>query len=60
MAKRVEHPEVGTLELDCDVLVQPGSDVRMVVYSAPAGSLAERALAQLRESVERRRVPDRG
>lgn len=48
MTKRVEHPAIGVIVLDCDVLVQPGSDVRMVVYSAPAGSAAEAALTRLR------------
>lgn len=36
--KRVEHPRVGALTLDCDVLQAPGSDVHVVVYSAEPGS----------------------
>ena len=36
--KTVEHPDVGDVTCDCDVLTVPGSDVRIVVYSAPAGS----------------------
>jgi transcriptional regulator with XRE-family HTH domain len=36
--KTVRHPEVGTFGVDCDVLTAPGSDVRIVAYTAPAGS----------------------
>ncbi|MEU6253860.1 helix-turn-helix transcriptional regulator [Streptomyces sp. NPDC047043] len=36
--KTVEHPEVGDIVLDCDVLVVPGADLRMVTYTAAAGS----------------------
>jgi hypothetical protein len=31
---------VGTLILDCDVLTAPGSDLRIVAYTAAAGSEA--------------------
>jgi transcriptional regulator with XRE-family HTH domain len=33
MTKTVHHPIVGDVVLDCDVLVVPGSDVKLVVYS---------------------------
>lgn len=36
--KTVRHPEIGELVLDCDVLVVPGADLRMVTYTAAAGS----------------------
>jgi hypothetical protein len=36
--KSVEHPDLGNLLLDCDVLQVPGSDVHMLVYSAEPGS----------------------
>ncbi|MFK4103047.1 helix-turn-helix transcriptional regulator [Streptomyces sp. NPDC019531] len=36
--KTIRHPEVGDLVLDCDVLVVPGADLRMVTYTAAAGS----------------------
>jgi transcriptional regulator with XRE-family HTH domain len=45
--KTIEHPEIGDVTLDCDVLTVPGSDVRLVVYTAPAGSPEARALALL-------------
>ena len=38
--KSFEHPEIGRLTLDCDVLAVRGSDLRLVVYTAPPGSLA--------------------
>jgi hypothetical protein len=34
----MHHPDVGTLTLDCDVLVDPGSDLRIVAYTAAPGS----------------------
>lgn len=36
--KRVTHPQVGDLLLDCDVLQVPGSEVRLLVFSAEPGS----------------------
>lgn len=36
--KTITHPDVGTITLDCDVLTVPGSDLRLLVYSAPAAS----------------------
>ncbi|MGJ6960627.1 helix-turn-helix transcriptional regulator [Streptosporangium sp. G11] len=38
--KTVHHPEVGPLTLDCDVLTVPGSDLRIIVYSAAPGTEA--------------------
>jgi hypothetical protein len=37
-SKTVEHPEVGSVTLDCDVLLVPGVDLRMVTYTAAAGT----------------------
>jgi transcriptional regulator with XRE-family HTH domain len=45
--KTIAHPEIGEIALDCDVLTVPDSDVRLVVYSAPAESPEARALALL-------------
>jgi len=36
--KKIRHPEVGELTLDCDVLVVPGADLRMVTYTAATGT----------------------
>ena len=46
--KTVNHPELGPITLDCDVLVLPDTDQRLVVYSAAPGSPAAEALAVLR------------
>jgi transcriptional regulator with XRE-family HTH domain len=46
--KRIEHPEVGPLELDCDVLTVQGADLRIVAYSAEAGTADAAALDLLR------------
>ncbi|MEV1130449.1 helix-turn-helix transcriptional regulator [Agromyces sp. NPDC049794] len=46
--KRIEHPEVGLLELDCDVLTVEGADLRIVAYSAEAGTPDAAALDLLR------------
>lgn len=32
--KRFTHPQLGVLELDCDVLAVPGDDQVLIVYSA--------------------------
>jgi transcriptional regulator with XRE-family HTH domain len=45
--KTILHPEVGPVTLDCDVLAVGGSDLRLVVYTAPPGSADARALALL-------------
>ncbi|WP_432512221.1 helix-turn-helix domain-containing protein [Kineococcus sp. SYSU DK001] len=46
--KTIEHPDVGDVTCDCDVLTAPGSDVRLVVYTAPAGSADAEKLDFLR------------
>ncbi|MBT2516523.1 helix-turn-helix domain-containing protein [Streptomyces sp. ISL-90] len=46
--KTIEHPEVGMLTLDCDVLTVQGTDLRIVAYSAEAGSADAAALDLLR------------
>jgi transcriptional regulator with XRE-family HTH domain len=45
--KRVRHPELGVIELDCNVLHVQGDDQVLLVYSAPPGSRAAEALALL-------------
>jgi transcriptional regulator with XRE-family HTH domain len=45
--KTIRHPEVGLITLDCDVLTVGGSDLRLIVYTAPPGSDDARALALL-------------
>ncbi|MGW7672404.1 helix-turn-helix transcriptional regulator [Streptomyces sp. NPDC054775] len=36
--KTIDHPQVGPLRLDCDVLTVAGSDLRIMVYTAEPGS----------------------
>lgn len=36
--KTIDHPEVGPITLDCDVLTVAGSDLRLVVYTAEPSS----------------------
>lgn len=45
--KTIEHPELGSITLDCDVLTVPGSDLRIVVYTAVPGSEAAEKLRLL-------------
>lgn len=45
--KRIRHPELGVLELDCNVLHVHGDDQTLLVYSAAPGSRAAEALALL-------------
>jgi transcriptional regulator with XRE-family HTH domain len=43
--KTFDHPEVGRITLDCDVLTVHGSDLRVIVYTAPPGTPDADALA---------------
>lgn len=46
--KTIRHPSVEELTLDCDVLIAPGSDLRVVIYTAAAGSADAEKLEFLR------------
>ncbi|MDT2004850.1 helix-turn-helix domain-containing protein [Rhodococcus opacus] len=46
--KRFVHPAVGPLELDCEVLLSPEHDQRLVVYTARPGSDSHERLELLR------------
>jgi transcriptional regulator with XRE-family HTH domain len=48
--KVIHHRLVGELVLDCDVLTVPGSDLRIVLYSAPTGGPDAERLDFLRVS----------
>ncbi|GAA1936398.1 helix-turn-helix transcriptional regulator [Kitasatospora viridis] len=45
---RLEHPVIGAVELDCKVLIDPESDQRLEIYTAPPGSADGARLALLR------------
>ncbi|NGN64936.1 helix-turn-helix domain-containing protein [Streptomyces sp. A7024] len=47
-AKRFVHPVVGLLEVDCEVLLSPAHDQRLVLYTAPPGSDTAQRLELLR------------
>ncbi|GAA0599367.1 helix-turn-helix transcriptional regulator [Kutzneria viridogrisea] len=46
--KRMVHPVVGELWLDCEVLLTPAQDQRLVLHTAPPGSESAEKLALLR------------
>jgi transcriptional regulator with XRE-family HTH domain len=46
--KRLDHPVVGMLELDCEVLLTPEHDQRLIVHTASAGSVTAQRLDLLR------------
>ena len=46
-SKRIRHPELGVLDLDCNVLHVQGDDQVLLVYSAAPGSRGAEALALL-------------
>ncbi len=46
--KMIRHPEVGDILLDCDVLIVPGADLRMVTCTTASGSSDEGKLDLLR------------
>jgi hypothetical protein len=45
--KTVDHPQVGALTLDCDVLSVAGSDLRIMIYTAEPGTQDDERLALL-------------
>ncbi len=45
--KTIEHPEVGPLTLDCDILSVAGSDLRLMVYTAEPDTEDAQRLALL-------------
>lgn len=51
--KTILHPEVGDILLDCDVLLVPGADLRVVTYTAAAGSSEAGKLDLLRGTGDR-------
>jgi hypothetical protein len=46
--KTVHSPVIGPIELDCDVLSAPSTDMRIVVYTAIPGSPSAEKLELLR------------
>ena len=46
--KTIQHPSVGNVTVDCDVLLVPGEDLKIVAYSADAGSVDAQRLDLLR------------
>ncbi|BCL30966.1 transcriptional regulator [Streptomyces aurantiacus] len=47
LRKHLRHPELGDLDLDCQTLLLPGTDLRLVMYTAQPGSSSAAALARL-------------
>jgi MmyB-like transcription regulator ligand binding domain/Helix-turn-helix domain len=47
MLKRVNHPQAGPLEFECQVLHIAETGQRLIAYCAPPGSAAEQAFIQL-------------
>lgn len=45
--KIIDHPQVGPLTLDCDILTVAGSDLRLMVYTAAPGTEDAERLALL-------------
>jgi MmyB-like transcription regulator ligand binding domain len=45
--KTVDHPQVGPMTLDCDVLLVAGADLRIMIYSAEPGTEDAERLALL-------------
>ena len=45
---RVRHPEIGSIVLDCEVLLTPSEDQRLLIYTAPPGTPDIDYLALLR------------
>ena len=56
--KRILHPVVGLLELDCEVLLTPEHDQRLILHTAPPGSETAEKLELLRVVGLQRLVPE--
>jgi transcriptional regulator with XRE-family HTH domain len=56
--KRVLHPTVGLLELNCEVLLTPEHDQRLILYTAPAGTETAEKLELLRVVGLQQLVPE--
>ena len=51
VTKRIEHPLLGRVDVDCQVLHIPDTDQRLVVYTAPPGTRLHEAVEALRTTV---------
>jgi transcriptional regulator with XRE-family HTH domain len=49
--KTIDHPEVGPVTVDCDILKVQGADLRLIVYSVAPETADAAALARLAELV---------
>lgn len=47
LRKHMRHPQLGDLDLDCQTLLLPGTDLRLVMYTAEPGSSSAAALTRL-------------
>jgi transcriptional regulator with XRE-family HTH domain len=56
--KRILHPTVGLLELDCEVLLTPEHDQRLILHTAPPGTETAEKLELLRVVGLQRLVPE--
>ena len=45
--KTIDHPDLGLLHVDCDILTTHRNDLRVVVYTAAHGSRSAKALEEL-------------
>ncbi len=49
--KTIDHPEIGPVTVDCDILKVQGADLRLIVYSTAPDTPDAEALARLAELV---------
>lgn len=56
--KTIDHPELGVLEIDCDILTTHRTDLRVVVYTAAPGSASAKALDELNATLKGRPLID--
>ena len=52
-SKTITHPLVGDVTLDCDILTVPGADLRIIAYTAAAGTPSAEQLDFLRVTATR-------
>lgn len=45
--KTIDHPEVGPIELDCDIVTVQGAQLRLIIFTAEPGTTADQQLQLL-------------
>ena len=45
--KTIDHPELGPIELDCDIVTVQGAELRLIIFTAEPGTISAEQLRLL-------------